>query len=149
MPSTGWCGAWYRVGTAGWVYGVGTGRGNTGYPARLLEEVPIPAKRAPEALQGLEWVGIGAGRARGRISPPCGPGRSLQALPGICSQKRLSGPIRRDLTSFTVKLVKTEECHQYLSIRPVIVPVSKTGSKSRLLKFSDFHILQPSLTRNY
>ena len=43
-----------------------------------------PAERAPEALQGLEWVGCTAranGRAGRLLVPPYGPGRSLWALP--------------------------------------------------------------------
>ena len=45
---------WYQGG-----YGdrVGIGRGYTGYPpSQLLGERYLTAKRAPEGLQGLEWV---------------------------------------------------------------------------------------------
>ena len=61
----------------------------------------------------------------------------------------LPGQEGRDFMTFPVKLVKTEECHQKSVIRPVIVPILKTGPKSRLLIFSDFRFSQPSLTRNY
>ena len=45
------------------VYGElgGWDRGNT-HPASVLEEVPVTAKRAPEASTRLEWVVTGAGR---------------------------------------------------------------------------------------
>ena len=46
-----------RTGIAGWVYRVGNTRE---YPAAkdVHPQGHIPAKRAPEALAGLEWVGI-------------------------------------------------------------------------------------------
>ena len=60
--------------------------GNTGTPSTLLEEVPTPAKRAPEAQHGLEWVGVGAGRTGdgggdGQEPTPAGPGRSPPGSP--------------------------------------------------------------------
>ena len=40
--------------------------------------------------------------------------------------------------TFPVKLVKTAECHQFVSKRPVIVPICKTGPESHLLIFLGF-----------
>ena len=85
----------------GWVYGrvlqvgygdwVGTGRGNTGYPATCSRRVLNQRSGPPEALQGLEWGGF---RARTPAAPgttPAGPGRSplvpslyLALLPAAC-----------------------------------------------------------------
>ena len=100
----------------------------------------MTAKRAPEAPRGLEWVVMGssdgpaAGRAMG--THPAGPvsptpgGPSLVPIPlGMPPP----GQYRRDFSQFTVKLVKTAECHQKVSKRPPVVPISKTRSKSQLL----------------
>ena len=78
----------------------------------------MTAERAPEApARGLEWVVMWGGRTgtdlRASAHPPAhpgkpGPGRSLQALP-VQEPCRTPPPglYGRDLTSFTVKLVKT------------------------------------------
>ena len=114
----------------------------------------MTAERAPEAM-GLEWVVMGLGRVssctgggdgswttlRAR-SVPCGP------FPVQDPQNAALGPKGRDFIIFTVKLVKTTKCHLKVSMRPLIVPVSKMASKSHLLIFSDFQNGQPSLTRN-
>ena len=83
-------------GCTGGVWGPGGYReGYTGYyPATLLEEGPDTAERAPEGLQGLEWVVSGAGRTGdGRYHPagPVGPA-SRPSLYLPC--KAASGPIR-------------------------------------------------------
>ena len=102
-----------------------------------------PAERAPEPLQGVEWVGgraVPAGPSGAPAHPlptPPGPGRSLQALPGRGWAPRAKG---RDSTSFLGNLVKTAKCHQKVLKRPLIVPILKTGSEYHLLNFSDFHI---------
>ena len=68
-----------RVGVPGWLYWV--------LPSHLLEEVPSTAERAPEALQGLEWVVLGAGRtglgtaAGTALYHPAGPVGALRAPP--------------------------------------------------------------------
>ena len=67
---------WYREGVregyTGWVI-----RGCTTQPARFARGGHDPAKRAPEALQGLEWVGSWPDvQGTVRTTPP-GPGRSL------------------------------------------------------------------------
>ena len=54
----GWsCLAGYTCGLGGWA-------GEYYPPSTVPGEVPYPAKRAPEAQHGLEWVGYGAGRTR-------------------------------------------------------------------------------------
>ena len=111
-------------------------------PSTVLEEDPSTAKRAPEATVWLEWVVLGAGRtecsaAGTALVPPCGPGRSCPAGPP-CTRTLQMPPLGqkgRDFSHFTVKLVKTRKCHQKVSIRPLIVPIYKTGSKCHLLKF--------------
>ena len=57
------------------------------YPATLLEEQTPTAKRAPEALQGLEWV-VGVQRTPGdHPSGPVGPCRALPVTsPGMPPQ---------------------------------------------------------------
>ena len=137
----GACGAGgYQVGVPGWVYRVGTREGYTGtYPACSREvPQPEPAKRAPEAPQGLEWVGSGVRWDR-RLDghPPTLRARSVHpvALPGGYPRIAASWPIGRDSTSFTVKLVKTGKCRHNVSKRPVIVPISQNGSESHLLEF--------------
>ena len=123
----------YRGGYTGWVY-----RGST-YPASTpREEDPVPAKRARKPCRGWsggDWVwardpgAVGPAptlRARSGSRPLPGAGPPLQPPPG---------QYRRELTSFYRNLVKTAECHQNVSKRPVIVPISKTGSRSHLLDF--------------
>ena len=72
-----------RVGIAGWVYG-----GLYRVPTRLLGEVLIPSGAGPEALQGLEWWGMRAGRSGLQTTHSSLPWR----LPGPAS---LSGPLPR------------------------------------------------------
>ena len=136
------CTVWVGSGwVPGWGIRVGTGRAIPGYyPATCSrEEGPSPSGAGPGSpCKGLEWVGTGSWtRARrrfpgpplrGPVSPPCGlpcPGTLIAA----------SWPIWRDLTSFPRMLVKTAECHQNMTKRPALVPISKTGPKSHLLKF--------------
>ena len=74
-----------RVGIPGWVY-----RGAIpGYYPATPKSTLRPAKRAPEGLQGLEWVGLrvralgtcGDGGGDGPGTTPAGPGRSSPAGP--------------------------------------------------------------------
>ena len=58
-------------GYTGYWDGVGTGEGYTGYYPPTAQGAHIPAKRAPEALQGLEWVGIWAGACSGGWTGSC------------------------------------------------------------------------------
>ena len=65
-------------GYTGWVYRGVPSRHEDGHP-----QEQFPAERAPEAPQGLEWVGNCSPRPSGSWNPPFGPGRSSQlALPG-------------------------------------------------------------------
>ena len=67
-------GAGYGVWYQGGVYRVGTWEGYTGtspsQPA-LLEETPRQRSGPPEALQGLEWGGLGVGRTGGSVGGSC------------------------------------------------------------------------------
>ena len=71
-------------------------------------------------------------RAR-RVVPGTAP---TQARP---SHNQVQTAKRRDFRSIILNLVKTAECHQNMSMRPVIVPVSILGLRSHLLNSSDFH----------
>ena len=106
---------------------------------------PHIQRSGPRKPRGLEWVGYGDWTrvpgygGRGRVFPtlrarsvPC------RALPGNTLGIAHLRPIRRDLGQYSVKLVKTAMCHRNMSKRPVIVPISKTGSRIHLLRFSDF-----------
>ena len=54
----------------------------------------------------------------------------------------------RDSIKYILKLVKTWECHRKSSMRPGIVPVSKSRPIITTLNFPDFRFGQPSLHRN-
>ena len=79
---------------------------------------------------------------RGPVGPPCGPPCHLPENTRLWANKARFNLI-------LLKVVKTAKCQPNSSKRPVIVPISKMRSRSRLLKFPDFHLAQPSLTRNY
>ena len=144
---------WWCAGTAvsmgrvryqGGYTGGYTGRVIRVHPASPLccEEDPYPAKRAPE-VPARGWSGwdMGPGivlqcsAAGTGISPPFGPVSPPVGFPGIYPWNAASGPIGRDSVTFLRNLVKTAECRHNSSKRPVIVPISKMGSRSRLLKF--------------
>ena len=73
-------------------------QGSTHPPSRLLEEVPTPAKRAPEARHGLEWVGVGAGRPgeygdggwAGSCTHPCGARSVTLQVPSLVQDPLVS-----------------------------------------------------------
>ena len=122
-----------RVGIQGGYTRVGTGRAIPVHPARCCEEVPLaPSEAGPGSPKG---TGVGGVRDRGLQGtvfgggdgyiPPSGPGQALQGLPWIYPWNAASGPIRRDYMTFPIKLVKTVKCHQKVSKRPVIVPISQ------------------------
>ena len=132
-----------RRGVRAWVWGLGgyTGwviRGHTG-TQHAARGASLTAKRAPEApARGLEWVV----RCSGRVSPgpPSGPGRYTPGIPPcpgypLSSQTAVQTRKTVKTVSKQCQIVKTAECHRNMSIRPLIVPISKTGLKSQLLDF--------------
>ena len=117
---------------------VGTWEGYTGYYPASLKAEGMTAERAPEGLQGLEWVVIPAAPAQPSTHPsgPVGPTRGPSLVEDWAPRANpASGLIGRDLGQYSVKLVKTWKCHQKVCKRPPIVPIYKTGSKCHLLKF--------------
>ena len=138
---------WYRVGIPEGLY-----RCTTQPPRTYTAKHPADSGAGPGDPAG---VGVGGqlGAPRTSVHPdhhssPCrasGPA-SLSGFPPRA--KPPLGPKRRELTSFYRNLDKTAKCHQNMSIRPPIVPVSILSSRIHLLKFSDFHLAAPSLTRN-
>ena len=129
---------------AGRVYGWVLGGAIPGhYPPSTLKSPPqaIPAKRAPEAPGGLEWVGIAvrgwAGPSttlRARSCPPVGP-----PCTGTLECRLLANKAR-----FEVKpgnLVKTTKCHQKVCKRPALVPILQNGSQKSPLDFYRFPFL--------
>ena len=148
----GACPGWYQGGYTGWVYRVGIQGCYTGYPAAKLSRRTATAGSGPRAgpwvvrKQAERTHGDGGGDG---YPHPSGPVGLAQASPPWDTLRNAaSWPIGRDSTLIPLKLVKTRECHPNMSKRPTIVPVLKNGSKSHLLKFSDFQYRQPSLTRN-
>ena len=69
---------------------------------------------------------------------PAGPGRSLWALPVLGPLKCRLWAIGRDSMTFLRKVVKTTKCHQKVSKRPRLVPVSQNGSKKSPLEILRF-----------
>ena len=121
--------------------GVGTGVGNTGV---LPSSPPMPGEHpqtqrsgpvgpAGAGVVGSEGAGVTVG-GDGSWRPPCGPGRVCDPPCLQDPQNAHLGPIGRDFINISVKLVKTAKCHRFSSKRPPVVPISKTGSKSQLLK---------------
>ena len=127
---------WGGIGRAGWVYRVGN-TGSRYCPATLLGEQRIQRSGPGSPCRGLEWWDPAAG-----APGPDHPLRTLQVLRGPlrCQDLPLSSQTavqtRKSLktVTFTVKLVKTAKCRRNMSIRPTIVPISKTGPRIHLLK---------------
>ena len=138
---------WCRLGGyTGWVPGRVIPGPARGRPTSKAED--MTAKRAPEA-PGRGWSGWSC------LQRPGTSGTTLRARSGTCGTLPVppranpaSWPIKARFHVFSVNLVKTAECHQKMSKRPSIVPISKTRAKSHLLIFSDFRFRWPSLTRN-
>ena len=141
---------------ARWVlpgYGDRVGRGRVlPVPSQLLEGEADTSEAGPVgSCREPEWVGIWLGTPvhpdhHSLRSGPLPPVAVRVPSPG--SQTAVQTVKTSEFMTFSVKLVKTAECRPFSSIRPVIVPILKTRSESHLLKFSDFHICGPSLTRN-
>ena len=131
----GWVPGWVYGGVwDGWVLG----EGYTGYYPATQRRARNPRPDSGAGPVGPAGAGVGGQGWGGRVSPdhPCGA-RSVHpvALPVWVPAFAASWPIRRDYTSFPGNLVKTAKCRQKVSKRPLIVPIFKTASKSRLLKF--------------
>ena len=80
---TGWCArGGYGEGVHGWgMAGWVPGGAIPGYYPAARKEVPGTAERAPEGLQGLEWVVPGTGCVRAPGPPLRGPVGPPVALP--------------------------------------------------------------------
>ena len=136
----------YRGGYTGWVI-------PGSIPSQLLAwGASLDSEAGPgRPCRGREWVvKVQRARAPGTTlrarsvwpaSPPC-------TWYPLSSQTAVQTAKRREFSQFSIKLVKMTKCHRNMSIRPLIVPVLKTASESRLLIFWDFLYRQPSLTRN-
>ena len=129
----------------GW--GMGTGVGGEGAipgTTQLLGEGSRYSGAGPGSPgTGLEWWYLELGRTGRCAAPgttPAGPGRSMLALPvpGPLECRPWTNIARFDLIS--QKLSQNARVSLNISKRPVIVPISKTGVKSRLLIFWDFHL---------
>ena len=119
----------------GWVIRVG----NTG-PGVLPSHRAEPSRQTVTAGNGPSPAGGGWSGSRlgdpfaypypgaSELSPPpFGPGRSpCRGPPWGLTSPRAKG---RDSSSFPVKLVKTAECHQKVSKRPVMLPIYQNGSQ--------------------
>ena len=135
-----------RVGTRGVLPGYGDGwvpgRGNTGTQPSCSGRGPRTAKRAPEALQGLEWVVLGARASVQAWYHPAGPVGSLRAPP--CTSPSLLGnaaswPIRARLRSYSSKVSQNRVVSPKYVEKACHSPCFQNGSQSRLLKFPDFY----------
>ena len=143
------CTAAARTGTGRWVYRVGIRVGIPGeyYPAAARGS-PMYSEAGPGSPAGLEWVVHGAGRVsqgvRRRDGPwyhPAGPVAHPWAPCTRDLANAASGPIRARFRLILLKVSQTAKCHQNMTKRPPIVPISKTGTKSHLLNFLDFRFL--------
>ena len=128
----------------GWVLGAGMGtgwvggRGNTRYPPAPREDHPRQRSGPRTALQGWEWVVWDGDACPGYH--PAGPVGQPAALPVPRTRSQVPhNAVQTAKTSenshISVKLVKTAECHQEMSIRPVIVPIPKNGLRNSPLGF--------------
>ena len=144
-------GVWYREGVlggyTGWVI-----RGPASSKDVHLQSGAQTSGAGPGSPTGAGVGGSGcsAPYVRPWVPPlrPCRPPGPLRCTQALLEQMPPLGQYKRELTTFTVKLVKTVKCHQDMSKRPSLVPVLKTASRSHLLIFLDFRFLQPSLPRN-
>ena len=129
----------YWVVRAGWVYRVGN-TGSQALPSYRAKGGPRYSEAGPVALQGRSGWYLGPEYPCAPGDHPSGPVGSLQAPPCHLPENAASWPIRRDSTSFSIKLVKTAECHQNMSKRPTLVPISQNGSRKSPLDILGFPI---------
>ena len=139
-----WTGA-YRVGIPGEYY-----------PATACCSRRSPMRNCPVGAACCTGQGVlGAGRTGdgggdGPCTHPCGARSVSPWEPSLVQdpQNAASWPIGTRFQVISRNIVKTGKCHREVCKRPVIVPISKTSSKSHLLIFPGFTFRQPSLTRN-
>ena len=85
------------------------------------------SEAGPGSPVGAGVGGPGAGRTYGGRGRSCTTLRARSAHPvGLPVQDLADahlGPIRRDYDLFSLKLVKTTKCHQFMSKRPPVVPI--------------------------
>ena len=120
----------------GWCRWVGTGGGYTGYyhpPTPDTRLLVLPGPNQSHIQLFLRPLG----------TP--GPCWALRTPSSSHSVSWLQG---RDSIINILKLVKTAKCRPKSDMRPAILPISKRGSISHDLEFSDFRFSQPSLARN-
>ena len=124
-----------RVGTAGWVLG-GCYTGT----------------HPPSHPSGLHWYCQGPTHARYAFLRPLGHSRGPAdplRTPELPALRYASwSQYGRDSAPNILKLVNNLECRRKSSMRPVILPISKTGPEYTTLNFQISHNRQPSLTRN-
>ena len=128
-------------GYTGWVYRVGV-PGSTTQPPCAREEQAQPAKRAPDgpAGAGSGWVGC-SGRVTGGGTAPRTTLRArsgTRTLPVLGPSECRLLAITARFHSYSRNLVKTAKCHQNVTKRPVIVPISQNGSRKSPLDFLGF-----------
>ena len=111
------------MGTGGWVYRV--------LPSR--SQIPVYWY-----CQGPTIARTGIYRVPRHSGPYLGPPHTWLPHPYLRTRFSLN----------ILKLVNNPECHRNSLMRPVILPISKTGLKCHDLEFSGFRYPQPSLTRN-
>ena len=122
------------------------GRGSTG---RVLYRGTNPATHPADALLVLPgpnlWLAHASAPAMALQGALLAPLRTPW-LPAL--KYALLEPYGRDSALNILKLVLNPECHRKYVMRPGILPISKIRRKVTTLNFPDFHIGQPSLTRN-
>ena len=127
----------------GWV-----GEGLYRCTTQPLREVPEPAERAPEGLQGLEWVGSGAGiplfgdGGGDGPGPPFGPGRSpLGPSLSRTLQIAASQPIRARFLLISRKVSQNRVVSPKYHEKAYVSPYFQNGLRKSALDFPRFPYL--------
>ena len=133
----GYQGGVYRV-LPGGLYRVPTHR----TPA-LLGEQTLPAKRAPEGLQGLEWVGR-VQRANGRrgrvLYHPSGPVGATRGPPCTGPLECRPGPIEARIDLILWKLSQNAEVSPKYVEKACLSPCSQNEAQKSPLDFLGFPV---------
>ena len=136
----------------------GCQEGYTGYsPTGHGYGPPLNVQPPPSpwaGFLGLPWEVLGRvpGGVRGGVTA-VGASRWRQEADTAptAGRPRVHAPrtqYRRDSGIYILKLVLNPECHRKSSMRPGILPISKTRPEITTLNFQDFYIPPPSLPRN-